>query len=205
MNRFESDLRRAVLSFRFFFGAAVQCGVLWYGGFSSTLYQISVPLVCTFPYACGWLDEYQSGFVKFALVRGRVRGYIWGKYLACVLSGGGLEALGAWLYVQGKGAGCDFSLVFLNGALWAAVAALLAAGSGSRYLAYGGAFAACYFLVILCERYWQGLYCLHPHEWLAPAHAWAFGDGGVRGMLAGFLLVLGLGYYRILEERVSHV
>jgi len=206
MNSFESDLRRAVVSLRFFFGAGVQLAILWYGGFSSTLYKMSVPLVCTLPYACGWLDEFKSGFYKVSLVRGSVRGYIWGKFLACTLSGGGAEVLAAWAYtaIKREGLACDYGLLALSAMVWAAVAALLAAASNSRYLAYGGAFVLCYFLVILCERYWQGLYCLHPYEWIAPTHTWAFGTGGVAAMLAGLLLVLGLWYYMILERRLAY-
>ncbi len=206
MNSFETDLCRAVLSLRFFLGVGVQLAVLWYGGFSSTLYKMSVPLVCTLPYACGWLDEYKSGFCRLSLVRGSVRGYIGGKFLACTISGGGAEALAAWLYntLQQEGTACDYGLLFLTAMVWAAVAALLAAASGSKYLAYGGAFVLCYFLVILCERYWKGLYCLHPYEWIAPAHTWAFGTGGTAAMLLGLLLVLGLWYYRILERRLGY-
>lgn len=206
MNSFESDLRRAVLSLRFFFGAGVQLAVLWYGGFASTLYKMSVPLVCTLPYACGWLDEYKSGFYKLALVRGRVGGYIGGKFLACTLSGGGAEVLAAWLYgvLKGGGAGCDTLLLALSAMVWAAVSALLAAVSDSKYLAYGGAFVLCYFLVILCERYWQDLYCLHPYEWLSPTHTWAFGSRGTAAMLIGILAVLGLWYYRVLERRIGY-
>ncbi len=206
MNSFECDMRRAVLSPGFFFAVGAQLLALWYGGFSSTLYEMTVPLACALPYASGWLEEYGPGFYRLSLVRGRVRGYIWGKYWACALSGGGAEALAAWLYtcLKGEKAGCDFPLLALAAMVWAAVSALLAAVTGSKYVAYGGAFVVCYFLIILCERYGPGLYCLNPREWLAPAHVWAFGRGGTAAVLIGILLSLWLLYDLVLERRLSH-
>lgn len=207
MNSFETDLRRAVLSLRFFAGLALQFAVLWQEGFGSTLYKMSVPLVCAFPYACGWLDEYKGGFFKLALARTSRRGYVWGKFLACAASGGGLEALAAWLWAGAKqleAPPCDYGLVFLSAAVWAGAAAVLAALSNSKYLAYGGGFVVYYFLVILCERYWQDLYCLYPYEWLAPAHTWPFGSTGTAGLLAALLLALGLWHKQILEGRIEH-
>ena len=207
MNSFETDLRRAVISFRFLLGTAIQLAVLWYGGFDSSLYKMTVPFVCTFPYTCGWLDEYKGGFVRLSLVRSSLRGYIWGKFLSCCISGGGAEVLAAWLYIslkQGEGLSCAYGLLFLSAALWAGAASVLAALSDSKYLAYGGSFVLCHFLVILCERYWKQLYCLHPYEWFAPTHLWVFGDGGVVMLLLGLLFLLAFGYYRVLERRIAH-
>lgn len=208
MNNFESDLRRAVFSLRFVLAAAIQLGVLFSQGPGSTLYQMTVPLACALPFAGSWLDEYQSGYARLALPRGTIRGYIWGKFLACGVSGGGAEVLAAWLYgmlSQAEDPVCDLGLLFLTAMLWASAAAVLAAASDSKYLAYGGSFVLCYFLVILCERYWPGLYCLSPVEWLAPQHQWMFGRTGTLIMLAGFTLLLGLAYNEILRRRLDHV
>ena len=206
MNSFESDLKRAVLSFRFLLGAAVQLAILWTTGLDSQLYKMSVPLVCTFPYACGFLEEYKGGFVKLALVRGSLRGYIWGKFLACGIAGGGVEALAAWVYLllkQDDKLTASFGLLFLCGALWASVAAILAALSNSKYLAYGGSFVLYYFLVILCERYWKAAYCLYPYEWFQPRHVWLFDETGIVLMLSGFILMLGLWHFTILQRRIE--
>ena len=205
MNSFETDLKRAVLSLRFLIGAALQLWILWSQGQNSTLYRMSVPLVCTLPYACGWLDEYKSGYVKLSLVRGSMRGYILGKFLACAVSGGVVEVLPAWLYVTiwAPDAQWDYGITFLTAALWASAAGVLAALSDSKYLAYGGAFVCCYFLVILCERYWPGLYCLYPYEWLSMEHTWPFGSAGVAALLVGLISVLALWYYIILKGRIE--
>lgn len=205
MNSFETDLKRAVFSVRFLLAAALQLGILWGQGEASLLYKMSVPLACTLPYACGWLDEYKSGYMKLSLVRGSMRGYILGKFLACGVAGGGAETLAVWLYVTVKKPELqwDYGLTFLTAMLWAAVAAVLAALSNSKYLAYGGAFVICYFLVILCERYWPGLYCLSPYEWLEPRHTWPFGGAGAAILLAGLIFILALWYYTILKGRIE--
>ena len=203
MNSFETDLRRAVLSVRFLAAVVLQLGILLYEGEASQLYKISVPLACTLPYAGGWLDEYKSGYARLALVRGSMRGYILGKFLACTIAGGGAEVLAAWAYGALRTADMPYARTFLTAALWAAAAAVLAALSDSKYIAYGGAFVICYFLVIACERYWPWLYCLHPHEWLELSHAWPFEGAGVQALLSGLILDLGLLYYIILKGRLE--
>lgn len=208
MNCFETDLRRALLSPRFVLAAAIQLGVLFAQGAGSTLYQMTVPMVCTLPYAGAWLDEYKSGFARLALSRGTRRGYVWAKFLACGLSGGGAEVLAAWLYgllTQAEEPVCSLGLLFLAAMLWAGAGAVLAAASNSKYLAYGGSFVLCYFLVILCQRYWPGLYCLYPNEWLAPRRQWVFGTAGTTLLLGGAILLLGLWHYEILRRRLEHV
>lgn len=208
MNHFETNLRRAVFSLRFALAVAVQVGALLSQGPGSALYQLTVPLVCALPFAGSWLEEYKSGFARLALPRGSLGGYIWGRFLACGVSGGGAEALAAWLYgllTQAEEPVCDLGLLFLTAMLWASAAAALAAASNSKYLAYGGAFVLCYFLVILWERYWPQLYCLYPNEWLAPRHSWVLGSRGTALMLAGMIGALGLVHSEILRRRLEHV
>ena len=205
MNSFETDLCRALGSPGFALGAALQLCILWAGGFGSTLYQMSVPVVCALPCAGSFIDEYRGGFWRLALPRGTVRGYIGGKFFSCVLSGAGAEVLAAWAYAAlAHQEPCRYGLLFLSAMVWAGMAAVLAALSNSKYLAYGGGFVVFYFLVILHERYWPGLYCLSPAEWLAPAHTWPFEEGGTATMLGAFLLALRLWYGEILKERIKH-
>lgn len=208
MNSFETDLFRAVVSLRFLCAVILQIVVLQSEGMGSTLYRMAVPLICTLPYAGGWLDEYKHGFVKFTLSRSTVRGYILGKFFACGLAGGLAEVLGVWIYIlvgSEEQITCDYSLVFLSAMLWASVAAALAAMSNSKYIAYGGSFVIYYFLVILCERYWKGLYCLYPYEWLSPTHVWVFDRTGTVLMLVGLITVVCIAYYAVIKRRIERV
>lgn len=208
MNSFETDICRAVFSVKFAIAVILQVTVLSSGGFGSTLYLMCIPLICTLPYACGWLEEYKHGFVKFSLSRATVKGYVLGKFLACGIAGGLAEVLGSWIYILTCGEEkitCEYSLIFLSAMLWASVAATLAAISNSKYIAYGGSFVIYYFLVILCERYWMGLYCLHPYEWIAPTHLWVFGTTGIVLMLAGLITAVGIIYYTVIKRRIERV
>ncbi|MDE7062121.1 MAG: hypothetical protein K2O73_02625, partial [Lachnospiraceae bacterium] len=129
-------------------------------------------------------------------------------FLACGISGGLLEFLGCGLYVLvGRAGAVEIRLmpVFFSGALWAVLAATLAAWSNNRYIAYGGAFVIYYLLVMLYERYFEGLYCLYPYEWLMPTHTWVWGEQGVLLLLVGIILVLFCLYYEILRRYIGRV
>lgn len=203
MNSFETDMRRAVLSRGFVAALLLQIGILFAGGFDSDLYRLSVPVLSTFPYSTAWLADYQSGFIKAYLPRTSVTAYIQGKIMACGISGGAAQVLGSWVYIWIKNDKTMIwspMLIFMSGVLWAMLAAVLAAVSDSRYIAYGGAFVIYYVLVILYERYFRTLYCLYPYEWLSPEHTWIFGEWGVVLLLSGVILVL-IGLYNMILRR----
>lgn len=208
MNSFETDIGRAVLSRGFIAGVLLEILILFTAGFDSDLFRMTVPVLCTLPYSTAWLADYQTGFIKSYLPRTRVTSYILGKILSCGISGGGVELLGSWIYVCLKyDENMQWSplLIFASGMLWAVLAAVLAALSNSRYIAYGGAFVLYYVLVILHERYFQTLYCLYPYEWLAPEHTWIFGEWGVVFLITGLMLALFCLYDVILRRCIEGV
>ena len=206
MNSLFSDLYRAIVSVLFFLAVLVQFLVLQYSGDDSELYRMSIPLVCTFPFSCAWLDESRGGFTRLALYRTSVFWYIVGKFTACAVSGGLAEWLASFVYhkVQDQPLPENAALLFFCGAFWAGISALLAAATGSKYAAYGGAFVVCYFLVILHERYVPHCQYLNPFEWLSPQSVWMFGQSGVQIMLGSLTVLTGLLYALILERRISH-
>lgn len=208
MNSFETDIGRAVLSRGFIAGVLLEILILFTAGFDSDLFRMTVPVLCTLPYSTAWLADYQTGFIKSYLPRTGVTSYILGKILSCGISGGGVELLGSWIYVCLKyDENMQWSplLIFASGMLWAVLAAVLAALSNSRYIAYGGAFVLYYVLVILHERYFQTLYCLYPYEWLVPEHTWIFGEWGVVFLITGLMLVLFCLYDVILRRCIEGV
>lgn len=208
MNSFETDIGRAIRSRGFIAGVLLEIFILFTAGFNSDLFRMTVPVLCTLPYSTAWLADYQTGFIKFYLPRTEVAAYILGKFLACGLSGGAAELLGSWIYVclkQDENMQWNPLLIFVSGMLWAVLAAVLAALSNSRYIAYGGAFVIYYVLVILHERYFQTLYCLYPYEWIAPEHTWIFGDWGVVFLVTGLTLVLMCLYDMILRRCIEGV
>jgi drug/metabolite transporter superfamily protein YnfA len=208
MNSFEMDMRRAILSRGFMAGLLLELCILFGAGLKSDVFLMSVPVLCALPYSTAWLADYQSGFIKAYLPRTCVTAYILGKILACGISGGVLEVFGIWIYIWvRKNTAIQWSppLIFMSGMLWAVVAALLAAASNSRAIAYGGGFVLYYILVILHERYFDALYCLYPYEWLWPEHVWIFGEWGVIFLEAGILFVLLCLYAVILRRCIEDV
>ncbi|MDE5777290.1 MAG: hypothetical protein K2I10_02085 [Lachnospiraceae bacterium] len=206
MNSFETDLSRAFTGVNFIAGFLIECMILYRFGFDSELFQISVPVLASFPYSTAWINDYQSGFLKEYLPRCGKKAYILGKFLSCGISGGSLISTACFFYLHTKGGEeetLNLLLVFLSGMLWAVVAALLAAASDSRYVAYGGSFVLYYVLIIIYERHFKTLYCLYPVEWFAPKHLWVFNDMGISLMCGGFVWICGIAYYGILEYRIE--
>lgn len=216
MNSFESDLVRAILSGGFIVGVIIELVILLanhdpkapQAALESEIFYMSIPLICALPYSCGWLNEYQHGFSKFALVRSSFAGYICGKFFAAGISGGLAEVSGVWIYA--KLTGCEeapvsYGLLFLAAFLWAVTAATLASASKSKYLAYGGAFVLYYFLVILHKRYFEKLYCLDPYEWTKPSHTWIFDETGVGMLLVGMIILMAFLYYSVVRRMMERV
>ena len=204
MNSFETDMIRALKSRGFLLGLGTMILVLCTAGYDSDAFRMCVPVVCTFPYTTAWIKESQNGFLKACLPRTTITAYILGKYVSCGIAGGLAEA-GALFLVSLfqknlKFMDCNPDLLFLSGCLWAMIAAVLAAWSNNRYLAYGGSFVLYYILVILHERYFPGLYCLYPYEWFHPTHEWVFQEQGVRLLLGMLILIFGFLYYGILRR-----
>lgn len=208
MNSFETDVKRAFCSVNFIVGLLMECVILFQSGLESQLFQISVPVLTSIPYSTAWLSEYQSGFIKEYLPRSGRTSYIFGKFLACGISGGALLCAACLLYMKTGERGetsVNYLLLFLSGMFWAVVSATLAAAANSRYVAYGGAFVLFYMLVILYERYFENLYCLYPVEWYAPEHTWVLGDTGIVLMLGGMILCTGIIYYEIVRRCIERV
>ncbi len=208
MNGFEADLKRAFGNWNFLVGLLLECTILYRFGFDSDLFQISVPVLAAVPYSTAWINEYQSGYIKEYLPRCGRNAYILGKFFSCGISGGALLGIACSFYLYSKPQeeiSIDVFLVFLSGMLWAVVAAVLAAASNSRYVAYGGSFVLFYALVILYERYFASLYCLYPVEWFAPVHTWVFGNTGIILMCVGMILIAGIFYYEILRRCIERV
>lgn len=207
MNSFETDLKRAVFSRGFAVGLILEIVILKMSGFKSDLFYVSVPVIASFPYAAAWLLDIESGILKACLIRSSVFSYITGKILACGISGGLCEMMGCFIYgmIGGDAKEINLLLIFFNGMLWAVMAAALAAVTGSRYIAYGGAFVICYMMVIIHERYFENIYCLYPYEWLAPSHTWIFGTQGVLILLMGMVLILMCIYYEVLYQKIKNI
>ncbi len=89
---------------------------------------------------------------------------------------------------------------FASGAFWSLVGMTMAAATGSRYMAYASPFILYYVLIILCERYFTGLYLFYPTEWVNPSGTWVGGNWGILALL-GELCLLFAGWFLLLGKR----
>ncbi len=189
---------------------------------SSDTMVLTLPILSALPFTASYLDDIRSGFIKEYLPRTRVRDYIVGKQMACLLSGGLALVLGILLFyalsaliltpleqAPPKGAeGTDWLSplmeqclrFFCSGAFWSLVGMTMAAATGSKYMAYASPFILYYVLIILCERYFHKLYILNPKEWIAPEEAWVGGVWGMAGLLMELVLIFG-GWFTLLAKR----
>lgn len=200
------------------------CMRLMISAFQSDAFSFALPILCALPFTAAFVDDIKSGFIKARLPRATVISYIRSNGIACAVSGGLCAALGLLaacgvvafiiLPLEARGANNDILflefmngvlLCFLSGALWAMVGATFAALTLSKYMAYASPFVTYYALIILCERYFNGLYALYPRQWLAPSAAWAFGGAGVISLLVVLILVLIMCFSLAAKRRLARI
>ncbi len=188
---------------------------------------LCLPILCALPYAASYVDDVKTGFIKLYLHRTSQRGYILGKTLGCVISGGLVVALGLFLayaaaalvFLPMEAAPAPeaepprhlqefFSvswLFFLSGGFWALFGMTMSAQMESRYIAYASPFIFYYVLIILHERYFDWLYVLYPKAWLAPGEEWVIGKWSVAPLLLELMAVTALYFARSVKRRVSEI
>jgi hypothetical protein len=191
--------------------------------------MLSLPILCALPFTASFVDDMKSGFIKLYLPRTTTTRYLWGKSVACALSGGlvlasgivfsyGLSAL-IFLPMEAVPASVtgaeqpdylsqligNILLFFLSGAFWSMAGLLLATLTNSRYMAYISPFIMYYVLIILHERYFDKLYVMYPKEWLNPSELWPFGNVGVALLLAQLTVILGICFAVAAKRRLARV
>jgi hypothetical protein len=201
----KNELIRAFYSANIWLAIIIQTVILFTSGEKSEIFTISVPIICTLPYTTAALTDIQSGFVKPYIVRSDVDSYIGAKLIACILSGGLCEIIGALIYMAVKKVSMYPQLLFLSGGFWALLSATLCVWSKSRYIAYGSAFVIYYLMVILNERYFPLLYCLNPTEWISFNHKWIYGQWGIVIMLLGLIGIFSCLYYMVVRRMVERL
>lgn len=186
-----------------------------------------IPFFSALPFSASFVEEWQSGMIR--LLAGRVDkgSYLFSKAVAAALAGGLILVFGALFLILGallaflpleKGAAepvlleegiRDLSMLvlryFLCGALWAEVGLLCSAWLNHRYLAYLSPFMADYLLVILHERYVEGLTLLYPKEWILSDRQWPWDGWSLAAWLLALIALTGAAFITIGKERLKCV
>lgn len=155
-----------------------------------------LPVLCSLPYASGFVEEYQSGITKFSLSRVRQNRYLASKAAVTALSGGLIVILGVLairvavffmfhplenkaeaVRTAAESALPIFQILiryFSFGALGAITGLVVSTAVNNRYMAWLSPFMGEYLLIIFYERYFSGYPVLYPKEWLNPSKSWPF-------------------------------
>ena len=188
----------------------------------SNLMIMGMPILAVLPGTTSFVEEVNSGYAKFYLLRTKRRSYLWGKALMTGLSGG-LSVAGAallnygiyWLMLAPRQAVSEASLwqeflsrmmyMGLVGAICALLGAALAAWLMSNYMAYIGPFVIYFFLIMMVERYFEQWYCIYPKEWLIPSHNWGTQRWGLTVFLGLLIFMLLLICVQTMERKLWDV
>ena len=197
------------------------------GALRSNAMALALPILCALPYTAAFVDDIKSGFIKEYLPRTTVNGYLWGKGVACALSGGLALALGILAFylfcvltflpmeaAPAKGAEApvyfgqlmgSVLLYFCSGAFWSMTGLAFSTLTNSKYMAYASPFVLYYVLIILNERYFDKLFVLYPKEWVSPSDVWMFGNVGVMLLLLELTTLMGLCFAIAAKRRLSQI
>ena len=192
---------------------------------TSDAMTLVLPIAAALPFTAAFLDDYKSGFIKEYLPRTNIAGYLGGKIVGCIISGGLVLAAGVFMaYIV---AALMFTpmesvappmqeplfpeilgrlgLFFCAGAFWALIGMLFATLTGSRYMAYASPFVVYYVLIILYERYFDKMYVLYPKEWIAPSAKWIYGNAGVVIFLVELIILAAIGCGIAMRKKIRNI
>lgn len=194
---------------------------------TSDAMTLALPIIAALPFTSSFLDDMKSGFVKEYLPRTTKNGYLLGKILGSLVSGGLSVSLGVLLgYVvavlvfspmeaaQEPGAVSHpyfeelmgkVLLFFCSGAFWSLVGLTFATLTSSKYMAYASPFVLYYVLIILYERYFDTLYVLYPKEWTNPSEFWMWGNMGVVLLLLELIVLFSLLFFHAAKRRLEQI
>lgn len=184
-----------------------------------------LPIVCAIPFSSSYVDDIKTGFLKLYVHRASYQGYILGKVMGCLMSGGMVIVLGLWLayivstivFLPMEIAPVDGAkpvrhaielaqccgLFFLAGGFWALFGMTMSAFMESRYIAYAAPFIFYYILIILCERYLPFLFVVYPKAWLRPGEEWCLGRWGVALVIMELIAATTLFFGSAVRKRVT--
>lgn len=188
---------------------------------------MTLPILCTLPFAGAFVDDYNSGFIRMYISRIDTKSYIISKAIGCVIAGGLCIVLGMLAShlistvvflpleaVPGKGETISafyvdtlYSMImlFISGGFWSLVGMTIASYSESKYMAYASSFVIYYILIIIKERYFDSVYILYPKEWIIPSEAWTMGRAGVFIIVCELTLLFVLLFYGVAKRKIDNV
>ena len=171
------------------------------------------PILATLPFSASYIEELETKFVRFFLVRSGYTAYILNRITICYILGGNIFVIGSILAWQiatviflpfeitaletasdTVSLAKNILLLGLNGGLWSTIGMTISTIMESKYIAYASPFIVYYLLVILYERYFPNARLLYPKNWLDP-EVWPYGVGSAALFLLELTFLCGLVFY----------
>ena len=184
-------------------------------------FTFMLPIACTLAMSASYMEDLQSGMLRYIVLRTSKKKYRRSKVLNCALSGIMTAAAAVLILLvvffvkyplngaemeQLRTLGMLYHLYFwervvivcLNGAFYAVLGGLAASFADSRYLAYAAPFIFYYVISTLLDAYLEKFWLLNPRELLM---ARFMPQTEVLFVLAGLNMIVLAGYSRIIERR----
>lgn len=160
-----------------------------YQALYSEAFTFILPIACTLVASASYLEDLQSGVLRYVMLRTTKKRYRWSKVINCVLFGmlvifiSFLVMLVIFFAVFFPNSGELHSLktpdipylvqffqrvilLGLNGSFYALLGGAIAAVTNNKYMAYAAPFIFYYVISTMLEAYFTGIYLINPKEWL---------------------------------------
>lgn len=189
--------------------------------------QFLVPILCTFPFASSFIDEWNSGMIRHVVSRIGKKQYLSSKAVTTACAGGTVLFAGGFLvfvvaqiifarmertltdmkfYQEGLlELLCLLCRYFSAGAFWAEVSLAISACLNHRFMAGLSPFVIYFLLVIFYERYFSWCSVLYPREWIMPEQEWPLKQWSICLWLLFLAAVVGYIFCRIGERKLQNV
>lgn len=202
----------------------VRCLALLFHAMWSEALCYLIPIVSTLALSGSYLEDVQSGLLKYILIRTEKNQYLWSKVLTCALFGALTVLLALVFMLVGFMIvypintveigylkmqtvryytdlfGRAFALV-LNGSFYASLGGVIGTITNNKYMAYAAPFIFYYVVSTLFSAYLSDYPLLNPEEWLMMNLSSIF-------IVMGIVLVLNIvsifGYFKVVERRWRH-
>ena len=167
----------------------IRCFALFFQAIWSEALCYMIPVVTTLALSASYLEDMQSGMLKYILIRTKAKQYLWSKVANCALFGALTVFLALSILLVGFMVVYPFNIaeigylksqtvqyytdlfgravvLILNGSFYAMFGGMIAAFSNNKYMAYAAPFIFYYVVSTLFSAYLSDYPLLNPKEWL---------------------------------------
>lgn len=189
----------------------------------SKVVNAMTPILSTLSFSASYVEERETKFVRFILIRSGYTSYILNRIFVCYILGESALVIGAvlaWqiatvLFPPFEVAASDtisdmitmlnlIWLLGLNGGMWATAGMAISAIIENKYISYVAPFIIYYLLTIISERYLPNQMFLSPINWMKLEN-WPFGVWGTTIFLVEVSILCGAVFVIRAEKRLREL